>query len=96
MVSGGIALAGLLLFKRGNELDSVEETPTFEEWLKEDTKEIRKEMGKAEDAGKDYFDDDKDDYREKEVVEAKTFHTGEIHLEEDYLDDDVDDYQEKN
>ena len=96
VVSGGIALAGLLLFKRGNELDSVEETPTFEEWLKEDTKEIRKEMGKAEDAGKDYFDDDKDDYREKEVVEAKTFHTGEIHLEEDYLDDDVDDYQEKN
>ena len=96
VVSGGIALAGLLLFKRGNELDSVEETPTFEEWLKEDTKEIRKEMGKAEDAGKDYFDDDKDDYREKEVVEAKTFHTGEIYLEEDYLDDDVDDYQEKN
>ena len=34
--------------------------------------------------------------REKEVVEAKTFHTGEIHLEEDYLDDDVDDYVEKS
>ena len=96
IVSGGIALAGLFLFKRGDELDTAEETPTFEEWLKEDTNKISKEMDKTEKAGKEYFDDDKDDYREKEVVEAKTFHTGEIHLEEDYLDDDVDDYQEKN
>lgn len=96
IVSGGIALAGLFLFKRGDELDTAEETPTFEEWLKEDTNKISKEMDKTEEAGKEYFDDDKDDYREKEVVEAKTFHTGEIHLEEDYLDDDVDDYQEKN
>lgn len=96
IVSGGIALGGLFLFKRGDELDTAEETPTFEEWLKEDTNKISKEMDKTEEAGKEYFDDDKDDYREKEVVEAKTFHTGEIHLEEDYLDDDVDDYQEKN
>ena len=96
IVSGGIALAGLFLFKRGDELDTAEETPTFEEWLNEDTNKISKEMDKTEEAGKEYFDDDKDDYREKEVVEAKTFHTGEIHLEEDYLDDDVDDYQEKN
>ena len=25
------------MFKRGDELDTAEETPTFEEWLKEDT-----------------------------------------------------------
>ena len=96
IVSGGIALAGLFLFKRSNESDSVEEAPTFEEWLKDDTTETPKELKKTKEADKEYFDDDKDDYREKEVAEAKTFHTGEIHLEEDYLDDDVDDYQEKN
>ena len=36
----------------------------------------------------------KDDYREKEVAPTKTFHTGEIRLEEDYLDEE-DDYIEK-
>ena len=91
LVSGGIALIGFFLCKHKEKPEEIVETNTFEEWLKEEP-DRKVDLVKE---NKEYFDDDKDDYREKEVQPGKTFHTGEIHLEEDYLDEDVDDYQER-
>ena len=108
VISGLLALVGLLLYKRGNKKEENEENSTFEEWLKEDVpvkdskvNKVESKMSETVNSDKksknvkdEYFDDEQDDYREKEIAPTKTFHTGEIVLEEDYLDEE-DDYVEE-
>ncbi len=108
VISGLLALIGLLLYKRGNKKEENEEISTFEEWLKEDVpvkdskvNKVESKMSetinsdkKSKNVKDEYFDDEQDDYREKEIAPTKTFHTGEIVLEEDYLDEE-DDYAEE-
>ena len=42
-----------------------------------------------------YYDEDIDDYREKEEVSMTTPENKRVYNEEEYYDEDIDDYQEK-
>ena len=108
LISGIIAVLGYLLYKRSDKKEESETASSFEEWLKEDVpvkdskvNKVESKMSETVNSDKksknvkdEYFDDEQDDYREKEIAPTKTFHTGEIVLEEDYLDEE-DDYVEE-